>query len=68
MQTEGERSYETSQPMSLSVRRFSSRASHTKEYERKLEYSMLIQSIYSKRKAKLGPLIQAHLSVLIGLN
>jgi hypothetical protein len=29
---------------------------------------LLIQSIYSKRNAKLGPLIEAHLSVLIGLN
>lgn len=29
---------------------------------------LLIQSLHSKRKAKLGPLIDAHLSVLIGFN
>ena len=30
--------------------------------------SLLIQSIYGKRKTKLGPLIEAHPSVLIGCN
>jgi len=29
---------------------------------------LLIQSLYSKKKAKLGPLIEAHLSVLIEFN
>jgi hypothetical protein len=69
MKTGVARSYETLQPTSmwLSVRGFSSRTSHPKEEERKVEVST-VDPIYIKQKAKLGPLIEAHLSVLIEFN
>lgn len=63
-----ERSYETSQIMSLSVCRLIPGRAIPRSRNVNWCIPLLIQSLYSKRKAKLGPLIEAHLSVLIEFN